>query len=74
MEWQGTAETYHERIELGIESFVELSYGREIGATMQLAEQNETYMYIMSTVLCHLEPVKQDCVLIHQSLRMIQLV
>lgn len=39
MEWQGTAETYHERIELGIESFVELSYGREIGATMQLAEQ-----------------------------------
>lgn len=39
MEWQGIAEIYHERIELGIESFVELSYGREIGATMQLAEQ-----------------------------------
>lgn len=50
MEWQGTAETYHESIELGIESFVELSYGREIGATMQMAKQErDIYVYYVDS-------------------------
>lgn len=50
MEWQGTAETYHESIELGIESFVGLSYGREIGATMQMAKQEgDKYVYYVDS-------------------------
>lgn len=50
MEWQGTAETYHESIELGIESFAELSYGREIGATMQMAKQErDIYVYYVDS-------------------------
>lgn len=50
MEWQGTAETYHESIELGIESFAELSYGREIGVTMQMAKQErDIYVYYVDS-------------------------